>query len=52
MACTLHNSVAQSLVGLAAADAYAKILLSHHDVQQVSVYKYNSPPPLSVETAY
>ena len=46
MACNFHNSAVQSLVGLAAADAYAKILLSHHEAQHVSVYKYSSPPPL------
>lgn len=36
----------QSLVGLAAADAYTKIILSHGNVQRVSVYEYSSPPSL------
>ena len=36
----------RSLVGLEAANAYAKILLSHGSVRRVSIYKYSSPPPL------
>jgi len=46
MVCNVHNLDMRGLVGLAAADAYAKILLSPASVQRVSVYKYSSPPLL------
>jgi len=46
MACDDEFDDVQSFVGMEAADAYAKILLSHRSVQQVSVYRYASPPTL------
>lgn len=41
----------RSLVGLAAADAYTKIILSHGSVRRVSVYQYSSPPTLQQRIA-
>lgn len=46
MSSSLKKVDAESLVGMAAADAYATILLSHRSVQRITVYKYSSPPLL------
>lgn len=47
----IHYLDLRNLVGLTAADAYARILLSHGNVQRISVYKYNSPPTLQQRIA-
>lgn len=46
MSSSLQNFEVESLVGMAAANAYTKILLSHRSIQRIAVYKYSSPPLL------
>lgn len=46
MSTSLKNFDVESLIGLAAANAYTKILLSHCSIQRITVYKYSSPPLL------